>query len=119
MPIFWWIHRSQHVRFILRELTSIFVALYVCVLMYQIHIVTEGPEAYERFLGWLATGTSKVFHSIVFVFVLFHSITWFNLSPKALALSFRGRRLPDAFILAFNYAGWAAVSGVIAWAVLE
>ena len=51
------------------------------------------------------------------LFVLFHTITWFNLTPKAIVLRVRGRRLPDLLIAAPNYVAWLVVSGVIAWIV--
>jgi len=56
---------------------------------------------------------------VAFLFVLFHSITWFNLGPKAMAVRVRGKRIPDLFLAAPNYVVWVVVSGVIAWLVLR
>ncbi len=58
-----------------------------------------------------------VLNIISLLFVLFHTITWFNLTPKAIVLRVRGRRLPDLLIAAPNYVAWLVVSGLIAWIV--
>ena len=57
-------------------------------------------------------------HRISLFFVLFHTITWFNLTPRAMALRLRGKKLPDVMIIAPNYIGWLIVSGVIAWIII-
>ena len=118
MPIFWWVHKWAHTRFILRELTSVFVAFYALVLLFQIRALTQGPEAYANFLAWLKTPVSIVLHVIAFFFVVFHSVTWFNLAPKALVLRLGKKRVPDAVITALNYIAWGVFSTVIAWIML-
>jgi fumarate reductase subunit C len=52
-------------------------------------------------------------------FVLFHTITWFNLAPHATDLRVSGKRVPDILLTAPNYLGWLVVSGVLAWVLLR
>jgi fumarate reductase subunit C len=52
-------------------------------------------------------------------FVVFHAVTWFNLAPKAMAVRFHGKRLPDILLSAPNYAMWAVVSVAIAWILVR
>jgi fumarate reductase subunit C len=118
VPIFWWVHKWTYARFILRELTSVFVALYALVLLFHIRALAQGPEAYASFVVWLKTPGALAMHVIAFVFVVFHSITWFNLAPKALVLHLGKKRVPDAAIAALNYVAWGVVSVVIAWILL-
>ncbi|MDZ7343830.1 MAG: fumarate reductase subunit C [candidate division KSB1 bacterium] len=119
MPIFWWVHKWVHTKFILRELTSVAVALYAVVLLFQIRAVAQGPEAYTHFLVWLQTPVSIGLHAIAFLFVLFHSVTWFNLAPRALVLRIGQKRIPDAMIAASNYVAWIIFSAAIAWRMLN
>jgi fumarate reductase subunit C len=44
---------------------------------------------------------------------LYHSITWFNLSPKAMVVRLGNWRVPDIMIAGGNYAGWLFISAVI------
>jgi len=117
-PIFWWVHKWTHVRFILRELTSVAVALYALVLVFHIRALSQGPEAYEVFLAWLRTPLPIVLHTIALVFVVFHSVTWFNLAPRALVIRIGEKRVPDVVIAALNYVAWICVSAVIGWTLL-
>lgn len=118
MPIFWWVHKWTHVTFILRELTSVFVAFYALVLLLQIRALTQGPGAYANFLAWLETPVSIVLHAIALVSVVFHSVTWFNLAPKALVIRLGKKRIPGVVIATLNYIAWVALSSVVAWIML-
>ena len=56
-----------------------------------------------------------VFHGFVVLFLLFHTVTWLNLAPKALVLHVRGKRVPDAAVLAAHYAAWLAATVLLVW----
>jgi fumarate reductase subunit C len=119
MPIFWWIRKWAHIKFITRELTSVPIALYAIVLLIHIRAVATGPEAYADFLAVLRTPISIALHAVTFLCVIFHSITWFNLAPKALVIRLRNKRLPAALISAINYVAWIIFSATIAWIFLK
>jgi fumarate reductase subunit C len=54
-----------------------------------------------------------VLNTIALALVLFHSVTWFNLAPKAIVLRPGGRRVPDALIAGANYAAWLVLSAAV------
>ena len=118
MPIFWWVHKWVHMRFILRELTSVFVAFYAIMLLLHVRSLAAGPEAYEAFLAWLQTPLAVALHVVALVMVLFHSISWFNLAPKAMVVQVGGRRIPGWLIAGANFAAWGVFSVVMAWILL-
>ena len=119
MPIFWWVRRWIHARFILRELTCIFVAGYALVYLLQLRALGAGPEAYARFLEMLRSPLSIILHGVALVFVLYHSITWFNLAPRALALRVGGKRVPDRVIAGMNFIAWIGISAALFWMTLK
>ena len=114
---YWWLARWPYVKFILRELSSIFVAFFVVITLLQVRALGSGPQAYQAFQDRLGTPLALVLNIISLLFVLLHTITWFNLTPKAMALRVRGKRLPDVLIAAPNYVAWLVVSAVIAWII--
>ena len=116
---YWWIGRWSYLRFILRELSSVFVAWAVVVTMLAIRALTRGPEAYAAFEAWLRNPFLITLNVISFLFVLFHAVTWFNLAPKATAVRLHGKRLPDLAIAAPNYAAWLIVSAALTWVLLR
>ena len=119
MPIFWWVRRWIHARFILRELTSIFVAGYALVYLLQLRALGMGPEAYSRFLALLQSPLSIILHAVGLVFVIYHSITWFNLAPRALVLRLGGKRVPDQVIAGMNFIAWIGISTALVWVTLK
>jgi len=115
----WWLGRWQFLRFILRELSSVFVAWSVVIILLLIRATNHGPEAYAQFLEWLKNPLIIALNALSFLLIMFHTTTWFNLSPKALALRVGGRRIPDLLIAVPNYIAWLVVSTVIGWLVLR
>ncbi len=118
MPILWWTRRLSHFHFITRELTSLSVAFFAIVLLFLIRALSKGPEAYQAFLETLQSPVMIILHVIAFIGLIFHSITWFNLAPKAMVLKVGDRPVPGVWVAASNYAGWIVISVVIAWLLL-
>src|SRR5437870_4913673 len=114
----WWLRRRSYTVFILRELSSVFVAWFVVFLLLLILAVAQGNEEYQRFLRWAANPWVIAVNVVALVFVLLHAVTWFNLAPKAMVVRLRGRRVPSAWIAGSNYLAWAAMSALVAWLVL-
>ncbi|OFV85869.1 MAG: hypothetical protein A2V74_07185 [Acidobacteria bacterium RBG_16_70_10] len=119
VSVWWWLEKRSYTVFVLRELTSVFVALFALVTLWQIRSVAAGAEAHARFMARLATPASVVFHIVALVFLLFHSITWFNLAPKAMAVRLRGKRVPDAVVAGSNYAAWIVLSAAVVYILLR
>ena len=118
VSVWWWLENWSSTKFLLRELTSVFVAFFAVVSLWQLRALGQGPEAYAHFFVRLKTPLFLTLHSLALVFVLYHALTWFHLAPKALVLRLRGTRVPDAVIVAMNYLAWVVVSAVVAWLVL-
>jgi len=119
MPIFWWTSKWSHVRFILRELTSFGVAFYAVIIVLNVHALNQGVESYTNFQSWLQSPSAIVLHSIAFVLAVYHSITWFNLAPKAMVVKMGKHRIPGYIISGLNYGAWIVLSAVITWLILK
>ncbi len=109
-PILWWLEKLAYKKFMLRELTSLAVAYAAVLLMVQISALSRGAAAYERFETVLRSPLALLFHTIVLLLLLFHSITWLNLAPKALVVRLGRRRIPNRAVLAGHYFGWLAAT---------
>lgn len=116
----WWLGEWHYLKFILRELSSIAVALSVGFTLWQLSALRSDPEAYAQFQTRMQSPWMIAISVIVFAFVIFHSITWFNLTPRAMpAVRLGGKRVPEVMIALPNYFIWAAISAVVGWAVLR
>jgi fumarate reductase subunit C len=116
---YWWLWRWAYLKFILRELSSIFIAYFVVLILLLLRALGHGPEAYAAFQEWLTTPWVIALNTVSFFFVLFHTITWFNLAPRAMVVRVRGQRVPDLFIAGANYVAWLVVSVAVAWLILR
>jgi fumarate reductase subunit C len=119
MSVWWWLHNRAYAGFVLRELTCVFVALFAVVYLCQIRAIAQGPEAYAQFLARLRTPPMVLLNVVAFIFVLFHSITWFNLAPKAMVVRIGAARVPDGIIIAMNYAAWFVLSVAVAFILVR
>lgn len=117
MPFAWWARSRPYTLFVIRELTSVFIAAYLAVLLIFLNRLAAGREVYEAYLRTLAAPSLMVFHLVALAAAIYHSITWFKLAPMAVPLRVQGKRVPEASILVVNYTLWAVVSLVIAWLV--
>ncbi|MUL85663.1 MULTISPECIES: fumarate reductase subunit C [unclassified Mycolicibacterium] len=116
IPRWWWAKRRSYRLFMLRELSSVFVAWSVVYLAGGVWAV--GCGRYPDFLDFSARPPVVVANIVTLGFLLLHTITWLGLAPRALVIHLRGRRVPTGAVLAGHYAAWLVVSAVIAWVVL-
>jgi fumarate reductase subunit C len=110
---YWWLGKWAYVKFILRELSSVAVAWTVALILLQVWALIRGPAAYARFGHLMSSPWMIALNVIAFAFLLLHSITWFNLAPKAMAVRVGGKRLPAALISGPQYLAWIVISAIV------
>ena len=118
MPLLWWTRRRSYATFMLRELSSLFVALFVVELLLLVRAMANGAAAYEDFLDAMANPAVIVLNLVALAFILLHAITFANLTPRAMVVRVRGRKVPARVILAGVYLGWLVVTAFLAWLVV-
>ena len=118
MGVFWWVHKRSYFLFVMRELSSLFVAWFVIYLLMFIAAVGGGAEKYDAFLDRASSPLFLVVNAVALAFLVLHTITWFALTPQAMVLDLGGRRVPGVLIIAAQYVGLAAVSAFIYWLVV-
>jgi len=115
MSVWWWLKNRAYSMFVLRELTSVFVAFFAMLYLWQLRALAAGPDAYARFVARLKTPLFLTVDTVALVFVLFHTISWFNLTPTAMVVRVKGKRVPDRIVAGSNYVVWVLLSGIVAW----
>ena len=117
VPVLWWTRRRSYFVFVMRELSSLFIAWLVLYLLLFVRAVGRGEAAYADFLDWASSPWLVVLNAVAFAFVLLHTITWFSLTPQAMVLKVRGWRVPAVAIIGAQYAVLAVVSAFVLWLV--
>ena len=119
VSVYRWLGEWHYLKFILRELSSVAVAFFVIETLFMLSALRDGPEAYAHFQQTMRNPLLIALNVIGFFFVVFHTITWFNLAPSAMPIRMGGKRVPDALIAAPSYVAWVVVSAFVCWLVLR
>ncbi len=119
ISVFWWVRKRTYFVFVMRELSSLFVAWFVLFLLLMVRAVGEGEAAYQDFLDLAASPAMLVLNTVGLAFIVLHTVTWFSLTPQAMDLRLGGRPVPGVAGVAAQYAGLAVVSAFVLWLVMR
>jgi succinate dehydrogenase subunit C len=109
----WWLHHPRYVAYMIRELTSLFVGLYCALLVVGLIRLAQGQPAWEGFVAALSSPLGVALQLLCLVFAIYHSVTWFALTPKAMPLMIKDEPVPGIAIVGAHYVAWAVVSIVV------
>ena len=113
MSATWWLKKPSYFFFMLRELSSVFIAVFLVVFLVQLYQLTHGPEAYAVFAHKLSSPGWLAFNLVTLLFALYHSITWFQSSAIVLPLRMGEREMPRNLFVALNVGALAVASLVV------
>jgi len=113
MPATWWLTKQSYFLFMLRELSSVFVAAFLVVYLCQIYQLSQGPDAYSAFTQKLNSPGWILFHLVALLFALYHSVTWFQSSAVVLPLRIGERSVSRPIVFALHVGAWALVSVIV------
>jgi fumarate reductase subunit C len=140
----WWLKKRSYFMFVLRELSSVFVAWFAVFLMIMVFAIGRGEAAYQNFMNWAASPVVIVINIVALAFAILHTMTWFVLTPQAMVVPGPGGRrvvrikevrvagryvpaatvvrvggrVPAGMVIASQYLALIVVSAFIAWLVL-
>ena len=113
MPATWWLKRKTFFLFIVRELTCVFVGGYALFLLI-LGMQRDDPQAFAALLD---SPLAIALQIIALPMVLYHSITWFNLTPKVFVLWRGEERVSPILIAGAHYVAWIIASAAVLWVV--
>ena len=119
IPATWWMSNRRYFLFMIRELTSVFVALFVLLFLYELFLITKGKEVYELFQKSLRSGPFITFYGIALLFALYHSVTWLGLTAKIQIVKIGKSPPPPVFVSLGAYGGWIVATGLVAYLFLN
>lgn len=110
----WWLQRPAYTKYMLREVTALFVGGYAVFLLVLVYQASQGPDAFAAFVDGLKSPVSIVLHLLVLAMALYHTVTWLNATPKAITLWRGDERVPPETLIAGSYVIWLVLSAVVA-----
>ena len=113
MPSNWWLKRKSYFLFMVRELTCLFVGGYALFLLVLASRIGD-TDGFSVLTHPLAISLQV----IALPMVVYHTITWLNLTPKVLVVWRGETRVSPVLIAGVHYLAWLGVSVVVLWIVL-
>ena len=114
----WWLKSRRYFMFMMRELSSVFVAAFALLFLYQIFLLTKGPEVYAAFQRSLMTPKFIAFYAVAFAFSVYHTITWLGVVGRIQVLRFGDFTVPPKLMTASTFVGFFFISAVIGYIFL-
>ena len=113
----WYLRQARYRVYMLRELTCVLVTVYCVLLLAGLAtLAANGPERWQAFLAAQQHPAWAVFHAIALAyFIVYQTMAWFQLAPKAMPLQLGGTRVPAAAIVAAHYLAWFIITALVFW----
>jgi len=97
----WWRRNPYFVRYMIREGSSVFLAIYSIILLIGLLRLSQGEAAWDAWRAALTSPWSILFHWLALLTVSYHAWTWWKVAPKtAPDLRVGGRPFPEMVITA-------------------
>ena len=113
----WWLQKRCYTLFMVRELTSAFIAAYSIFLIVLVWRASQGSDAFVAFVEGLKSPLSIALHLLALIAAIYHSITWFNLTPKIMVIWRGEEKVSPVLIAGANYALWLIMSVVVLFVI--
>ena len=109
----WWLGNRHYTMYMLREITSFFVAAYSILYIYQIVLLANSPGSYARYLDSLKNPLMIGFNIIILGFTLYHALTWFTLIGRIQPIKLGSFKTTPVQALIINTVLLVVISGAI------
>jgi fumarate reductase subunit C len=106
----WFLSNARYKAYMVHEISSIFVALYMVQLIFGLFALASGEAAWEGYLSFLQSPLVILLTLIGLVFFIIHTTSWFKAVPQATRIMRGEDVVPGKILVTAHYAIWAAVS---------
>jgi fumarate reductase subunit C len=116
LPANWWTKNGHYFMYMVRELTAVFVALWVVLFLVQLPSMAafpKDPGAYYRWLQFVRSPEWVIFSFITLFFVGYHAATWFILMGTVMTMRLGKTRIPPALIIGTMFVAWFGISIIL------
>ena len=109
----WFLTQTRYKRYMAREVTCLFIFAYTFLLVWGLKRLSEGPDAFYAFVQALGSPLGVLFNLVVLIAAVYHSTSWFNVTPQAMPIQRGEEFVPGKIIVGAHYALWAVASLIV------
>ncbi|HEY3118164.1 MAG TPA: hypothetical protein VGK54_15580, partial [Chloroflexota bacterium] len=109
----WWLRSGHYFLYMVRELSSVFAAVWVLLFLTQLPLMAGGPSQYRAWLEVIRSPEWITFSVIALLFVLYHSWTAFTSTSAIVHFRMGKDTLGGPIVNLGMFMTWAGASLVI------
>ena len=109
----WWLQNWKYFLFMMRELSAVFIALFLLMYLVGIYRLCQGESSYQAHLETLQTPFVKALLVVIALFSIYHTVTWLHLMPTIMVVRVGQKVVRPVLLLIANYLVWALISGLL------
>ncbi len=113
----WWLAQPRYIRYMAREVTSAFLCAYSLLIIVGLVRLAQGPLAYDAFLAAVYSTSGQVFSLLTLIFAIYHTYTWFQVTPKAMPIRKGGKLIAGSIIVGAHWFVFLIASVIILYLV--
>ena len=113
MSFWWWLQRKNYFLFMVREFSAVFVGLFALICLAGVYRLSQGEDAYQLYLSALQTPSAQVLFVVILLFSLYHTVSWFYLTPMIMVVRIGSKTVPPTLVLIANYLAWIVISLIL------
>jgi len=100
----WFMTHARYKTYMLHEVSSIFVALYMVLLIWGLFALADGPQAWGNWMSFIESPLVILLSLIAFGFFVIHTMSWFKAVPQAMRIQKGEHFIPGNLIIGGHYA---------------
>jgi fumarate reductase subunit C len=108
-PFTWWLRRRGYVLYMIRELSSLPIAIWWVLFLVEVARLRSGTSGYRPLEPWFV-----VVSVICLVAALWHTVTFLSLAGLIMRIPLGDRHVPGKVIVRAAFGGFVVVTAVIA-----
>ncbi len=114
MSATWWLKSRRYFLFMMRELSSVFIALFVLTYLYELFLLSTGPEAYGLLQESLSKPAAVSLYGLALLFAIYHTVTWFQAASKIQVVRLGSWTMPGWMMIGGALGVWIVISAAVA-----
>ncbi|HEX9594393.1 MAG TPA: hypothetical protein VGB12_13780 [bacterium] len=113
MPSNWWTKKHNYRLFMLREISAVFVAIFLLGYLGRLAALAHGEAAYYNYVEGVGGFFGILWNCLALAIVCYHAWTWFQTAGIVAQVRVGGKLLAPDVIVKANLAAWAVISLVL------
>jgi fumarate reductase subunit C len=106
----WFLTHARFKTYMLHEVSSFFVGVYMALLIFGLFSLANGPEAWGVWTSFVSSWPVLLLSLIALGFFIIHTMSWFQAVPQAMRIQRGDHFVPGKLIIGGHYAVLGALT---------